>query len=66
MKLFQYALIFKEVDKDNKFTGKGKIIQEITSILAIDQQAASFQAATNVPVEYKDKLDQVELVIRPF
>ena len=66
MKLFQYALLFKEVDKDGKFTGKGKIIKEITTILAADEKAASFQAATQVPEEYKDKLDQVELAIRPF
>lgn len=66
MKLFQFAIIFREVDKDNKPTGKGKIIQEPKSVLAADEKAVLLQAAKLIPEEYSDKLEQIDIAIRPF
>ncbi len=35
-------------------------------ILATDEKSVLMTAAMNIPTEYKEQLDQVEIVVRPF
>lgn len=66
-KLFQYAVLWHPTDKDAEDNGtKSKVLVEPKTILAADQQTAIMSAAMEIPAEYKDKLDQVEIAIRPF
>lgn len=66
-RLFQYAIIWHPTEKQTKDEGaKSKVLIEIKTILAMDEQKASIIAAMNIPVEYKDQLDQVEIAISPF
>jgi hypothetical protein len=66
-KLFQYAIIWHPTEKQVKDDGtKSKLVKELTTILATDEKAVLMTASMNIPVEYKEQLDQVEIVVRPF
>jgi hypothetical protein len=69
-KLFEYALLFhgkqtKEM-RDAGENAASKLIGDVTRVVAKDEKIAAMQAARAIPAEYADKLDQVEIVIRPF
>ena len=66
-KLFQYAIIWHPTEKQVKDDGaKSKLVKAIDTILAADERSVLMTAAMNIPTEYKDQLDQVEIVVRPF
>lgn len=67
MKLFDYAVIHhpKKKDKDTE-TKASKLIVVPTTILAKDENTALMLAARAIPEEYVDKLDEVEVAVRPF
>ena len=66
-KLFQYAILWHPTEKQVKEDGlKSKVVVELKTILSSDQSSAQMAAAMDVPAEYRDVLDQVEIAIRPF
>lgn len=66
-KLFQYAIIWHPTEKQIKEEGlKSKILVELTTVLSSDQQTASMLAATKIPTDMQNELDQIEIAIRPF
>lgn len=66
-KLFQYAVLWHPTEKQTKDDGlKSKIIVQPTTILANDEASASMSCAMQIPAEYKDQLDQIEIALRPF
>ena len=66
-KLFQYAIIWHPTEKQIKEEGlKSKILVELTTVLSSDQQTASMLAATKIPIDMQNELDQIEIAIRPF
>ena len=65
--LFQYAILFHPTDKEIKDDGaKSKVLVTPTTILAVDESSARMAAAMEIPVDYKTKLDQVVIALRPF
>lgn len=70
MKLYEYAVIFNPLaTKDEKDRGekpKSKLIVDVTRILSNNDKEAMMLAARAIPSEYTDKLDQVEIALRPF
>jgi len=66
-KLFQYVVIWNPTEKQVKDEGlKPKIIVPITDILTDMESSAKMAAAMNIPSEYKDQLDQIDIAVRPF
>lgn len=66
-KLFQYAIIWHPTEKQVKEDGaKSKLIKELSTILASDDKSVLMYAAMDIPADYKDQLDQVKIVVRPF
>ncbi len=66
-KLFQYAIIWHPTEKQIKDEGlKSKILVDLKTILASDQNAASMAAAMDIPSNNKTELDQIEIAMRPF
>lgn len=45
---------------------KPKIIVQPTTVLAKDEKQAGMLAGRALPEQYLDRLDQVEMVVRPF
>jgi hypothetical protein len=69
-KMFQYAILFTPLPSEAQVkageTPKTEVICDITSLLAKDAAQAAMIAARAVPEQYIDKLDQVEIAVRPF
>jgi hypothetical protein len=66
-RLFQYAIIWHPTEKQVKEEGaKSKLLKELTTILAVDQASVMMLAAMDIPTEYRDQLDQIEIASRPF
>lgn len=64
-KLFQFAVLFHE-KKANKEEIKSKEVVGIKTILATDEKVALLQIAKQIPDQYSDKLQDIEILIRPF
>lgn len=69
-KLFQYAVIYSpKTVKDqagNETQGPPELLVEITNILAANDKEVAMRAARLIPEKYLDKLDRVEVCVRPF
>lgn len=69
-KLFEYAVLYHpKVVKDaqgNETQGEDMIVSPAQFVLAKDDKEVAIRAARAIPDEYLGKLDQVEIVIRPF
>lgn len=66
MKLFQYVIIFEPTDKEIKEGVKAKVVKDITNVLSAEEKNVAILAAREIPVEYLDKLEQINIAIRPF
>jgi hypothetical protein len=69
--LYEYVIIFHQLQtKEQRDNGEAAISKLLTPepkrILAKDDKAANVMASRDIPEAYLDKLDQVEVVIRPF
>ncbi len=69
-KLFEYAVLHHpKAKKDmagNEEQAKSVILTDVTRTLAATPEEVSILAARSIPEEYLDKLEQVEIVVRPF
>lgn len=71
-KLFEFAVIYhpkqkvKKEGEDEPPSKKSVLVKAPESVLATSEQEVGILAARSVPEEYIDKLEDVEIVIRPF
>lgn len=72
-KLFEYVIVFHprrpkaaKPGAEDEDTGESKILIDLTRVIARDEKAVGMMAAKKIPDEYDSKLDQVEILIRPF
>jgi len=70
MKLFEYAVIFHHITTKEQAErgekGKSAIIVDVQRVLANDAQQATMLAARAIPADFADRLDRVEIAVRPF
>lgn len=70
MKLFEYAVLYHpRPTKDEAERGDlpaSQLIVDITQVMARTDKEALMMATRSIPEEYDDKLDQVEIALRPF
>jgi hypothetical protein len=64
LRLFQYTVLLHPVKDDEKT--KTTFLVEPTMKLAKDERALSMTIAKEIPEEYMDRLEDVEILIRPF
>jgi hypothetical protein len=68
--LFEYAVLYHpKAKKDlagNEETTKSVILTDVTRVLASGPDEVSILASRSIPEEYLDKLQQVDIVVRPF
>jgi len=43
-----------------------KVIKDMHTVLATSESSATTSVAMNIPEEYKDRVDDIEIRIRPF
>lgn len=69
-KLFEYAVIHHPKPKKdvagNEEAVKSAILTDVTRTLAGTPEEVSILAARSIPDDYMDRLEQVEIVVRPF
>lgn len=65
-KIFEYACIHQPKAKKDEPQPKATLIVDVTRVLAASEQEATIVAARAIPETYLDKLEEVEIVIRPF
>jgi len=69
-KLFEYAIIHHpKVVKDaqgNETQGPDVLLKEPTTLLANSDKEVAMRAAREIPDKYLDKLEEVEICVRPF
>ena len=66
-KLFQYVVIWNPTEKQVKEENlKPKIIVPVTDLLSDNEDSVRMAAAMNIPSEYKEQLDQIDIAVRPF
>lgn len=69
-KLYEYAVVHHpKAKKDvagNEEAVKSKIVTDVTRILAASPDEVSILAARSIPEEYLDRIEQIEIVVRPF
>jgi hypothetical protein len=67
LRLFEYAVICQpKADKDGDVVEEGAVLVPVTAQLAKDEAQVNMIAARKIPEEYLDKLDRVQVVVRPF
>jgi hypothetical protein len=70
MKLYEAAIIFTPLQtKEQHERGekpKSKLIVPITTILASNDKESDIQASRLIPEDYLDKLECIEIALRPF
>ena len=74
MKLFEYAILYHPVptkeDRDRGIKKPSVLIpvagQDVTRVVAEDEKEVSIRAARQIPEEYLDRLQQIEVAVRPF
>jgi hypothetical protein len=69
-KLYEYAVLHHPKAKrdvaGNEEPVKSKIITDVTRVLAVTPEEVSIVAARTIPEEFLDRIDQIEIVVRPF
>jgi hypothetical protein len=69
-KLFEYAVLYhprpSKDDKGNDVRPKSEIVTSPKTVLATSDKEVGILAARELPEQYIDKLDDVEIVVRPF
>lgn len=69
MKLFEYAIIHHpKTTKDQRDAGKEarSVLVKFAQTLAKDANEVNILAARQIPDELLEKLDEVEIAVRPF
>lgn len=61
-KLFQYAVIYNPTTEGET----PKIIVEPTTVIGKSENSVSMKAIREIPEEYMDKFEDIEVVVRPF
>jgi len=68
-KLFEYAVLFHPDARkvgEEWVTDPSQLIVEPKRVVARDDKAVAIQASRDIPDTYLDKLDKVEVIVRPF
>lgn len=65
--IFEYAVVFQPKNEDEtKEREKPKLVVDVTRVLASSQQEVTILASRSIPADYLDRLDEVEIAVRPF
>jgi len=64
--LFQYAILWHPNEKEEKEGQKSKLIGDIKTVLAKDDKEVLMIASMEIPADYKDKLDNLQIAVKPF
>ena len=69
-KLFEYAVLYHpKATKEQNERGespKSEIIVDLTSMLAVDEKQVGMIASRAIPDQFTDRLEDIEIIVRPL
>jgi len=65
-KLFQYAIIYHPTKDEEKEGKKSLLVSDIRTILASDEKTALILISREIPAEYLDRLERLDIAIKSF
>jgi len=65
-RLFQFAVLWHPTKDEYDSGAKSSVILDLSTILASDEAEAKIFISKQIPDDYDDLLDQLEIIIRPF
>jgi ABC-type oligopeptide transport system substrate-binding subunit len=67
-KIFEYAVLYHPKAKKNgeEKVDPSKLIVDVKRVVAPDEKTVDIMSSRDIPEDYLDKLEQVEIAIRPF
>ncbi len=66
LKVFQSIILFHPTEEESKKGEKSKIIRDLQTLLEKDEKTAAMNPNFEIPEEYRDRLDQIEIIISNF
>ena len=60
------ALYHKKIEKENKTEFETSVIFSSKEFLASDEKIVAMQVVRSLPEEFAEKLEDVEILVRPF
>jgi hypothetical protein len=65
-RLFEYAILLHPTKKEFEEGKRTEIIKRPETILAVNEDKAVMLANTKIPAEHIEKIDRIEIPVRPF
>lgn len=66
LKLFEYVVLQHPTEEEEKAGKKTSILIDYQRELAKDERSLTFKIAKKLPDESMDKLNNIEIIVRPF
>lgn len=66
MPLFQYVIFLEPNNENKEVPEKAKILVDVKTIVAASDRQAGILASRDIPEEYIDRLEEVNVAVRPF
>jgi hypothetical protein len=63
---YQYVIIYRVSKEERKDGKKDEVIQDLKSVMAKSESVVGMMAVREIPEDYSTKLDQVDVMVRPF
>jgi hypothetical protein len=65
--LYEYVVVWHPTEDEHDEKGlRSKIVIPMANMLADTEKAVFMNVVKKLPEEYNDKLDQLDIIIRPF
>ena len=64
--LYQYSILWHPTKQESEEGKKSSILVKPDYMMASDHNSAFIQVSRLIPEKYLDKLDQVDIMVRPF
>lgn len=66
MKIYQFAALLLPTDNEKEDGKQAELIVPVTTVVAANDNAATVLAGRAIPEAYLDRLDRVQVAVRPF
>ena len=64
--LYEYAVIWHPNEKQEENGEKSKLVEGPKYMMAREEKAVFMTVVSQLNMEYKDQLDQIDVIVRPF
>jgi hypothetical protein len=66
VKLFQYVIFYVPTEEETKTGKKPEVLVDIKNVLASEERNVVVMASRDIPSDYLNRLENVNIVVRPF